>query len=93
MKELTPKEEDQIKKELEKLFNDHIIYTPEERYEENENTINNEHLIGRAGENEEDTIFKNKGLEPKKISEDRLILNHSIKITGNISEVDYMNSL
>ena len=93
VKEITPKEEDQIKKELEKLFNDHIIYTPEERYEENENTINNEHLIGRAGENEEDTIFKNKGLEPKKISEDRLILNHSIKITGNISEVDYMNSL
>ena len=66
VKELTPKEEDQIKKELEKLFNDHIIYTPEERYEENENTINNEHLIGRAGENEEDIIFKNKGFEPKK---------------------------
>ena len=93
MKELTPKEEDQIKNELENLFIDYIIYTPEERYEENENTINNEHLITRAGESEEDAIFKDKKLEPKKIPKERLILNHSIKITGNISEVDYMNSL
>ena len=66
VKELTPKEEDQIKNELENLFIDYIIYTPEERYEENENTINNEHLITRAGENEEDEIFKDKKLEPKK---------------------------
>ena len=77
MKELTPKEEDQIKKELEKLFNDHIIYTPEERYEENENAINNEHLMARAGENEEDTIFKNKGLEPKNIK--KIFINLILK--------------
>ena len=93
MKELTPKEEDQIKNELENLFNEDIIYSTEERYEENENTINNELLKARAGENEENGIFKNKDLEPKKISKERLLLNQAIIITRNISEVDFMNSL
>ncbi len=95
MKELTQKEEDQIRDELEKLFNKNIIFTAGERYEENENTINNEHIKARAGENEEeeDVFFKNKQLEPKKISEERLLLNQAIIITRNISEVDFMNSL
>ena len=35
-------------------------------------------------EEEEDVFFKNKQLEPKKISEERLLLNQAIKITGNI---------
>ena len=68
MKELTSKEEDQIKKELEELFTGDIINTPEERYKKNEETIENEHLKTRAGENEEDTIFKNKDLESKPVN-------------------------
>ncbi len=93
MKELTPKEEDQIKNELENLFIDYIIYTSEERYEENEKTIKNEHLETKAGESKGDKIFENKDLEPKKISEDRILLNQAIIIIINISEVDFMNSL
>ena len=93
VKDLTKEEEDKIKKELENLFNKYIIYAEEEKYEENENIIKDEHLKTRTGESEEEVIFTNKDLEPKKISEDRLLLNQSMKITGDIPEVDYMNSL
>ena len=90
---LTPEEENKIREELEILFTTEIINSQGETYEYNESVINNEHLNTRAGEGKEDEIFTNKKLEPKKISKDRLLLNQVIKITGNIPEVDFMNSL
>ena len=90
---LTPDEENEIRQELEILFNTEIINSEGETYEYNESIINDEDLKTRAGESEKDEIFTNKKLEPKKISKDRLLLNQVIKITGNIPEVDFMNSL
>ena len=90
---LTPDEENEIRKELEILFTKKIINSEGETYEDNEKVIKDEDLKTRAGESKEDEIFENKKLEPKKISKDRLLLNQAIKITGNIPEVDFMNSL
>jgi len=92
VKNLTKEQEAQIKKELEDLYNNHIK-NDSIIYKSNDDIINNEHLKTRAGESKGDVIFENKKLEPKKISKDRLILNQAIEISGNISEVDFMNSL
>ena len=89
---VTKEQEIQIKKELEDLYNNHIKKVTKV-YKSNDDIINNEHLITRAGESKGDVIFENKKLEPKKISKDRLLLNQAIEINGNISEVDFMNSL
>ena len=89
---LTKEQEIQIKKELEDLYNNHIKKVTKV-YKSNDDIINNEHLITRAGESKGDVIFENKKLEPKKIFKDRLLLNQAIEIDGNISEVDFMNSL
>ena len=90
---LTPEEENKIREELEILFTTEIINSQGETYEYNESVINNEHLTTRAGESKQDEIFEDKSIQPKKISKDRLLLNQAIKITGNIPEVDFMNSL
>ena len=89
---LTKEQEIQIKKELEDLYNNHIKKVTKV-YKSNDDIINNEHLITRAGESKGDVIFEDKKLEPKKISKDRLLLNQAIEIDGNISEVDFLNSL
>ncbi len=81
---LTKEQEIQIKKELEDLYNNHIKKVVKV-YKSNDDIINNEHLITRAGESKGDVIFENKKLEPKKISKDRLFLNQAIEIDGNIS--------
>ena len=86
---LTEDEEAKIKKELEDIHNE-IKNLEEKKIEQK---IKDENLITRSSGNDEDKIFTDKNLKPKKISNDRLILNQSIKINGNFSEVDFMNSL
>ena len=63
---LTPNEENEIRQELEILFNTEIINSEGETYEYNESIINDEDLKTRAGESEKDEIFTNKKLEPNK---------------------------
>ena len=92
VKDLTQEEENQIKNELENLFNNHIK-NQVPIYLSNESVINNEHLTTRAGESKQDEIFEDKSMQPKKIPKNRLLLNQAIAINGNISVVDFMNSL
>ena len=86
---LTQDEENKIKKELKKKYatfksvKEIII----------EEKIETEDLITRSGGNDGKNIFKDHSLKPKKISNNRLIINKSIKINGNIKEVEFMNFL
>ena len=86
---LTEDEEKKIIEELEVIHNG--IKNPKEIMAEK--IIQYDDLITRANKSSENIIFTNKNLKPKKISKDRLILNQAINISGNFSEVDYMNSL
>ena len=86
---LTEDEEKIIIEELEEIHNE--IKSPNEIIIEQK--IQDENFTTRSGGNDKDIIFTDKNLKPKKISKDRLILNQAINISGNFSEVDYMNSL
>jgi serine/threonine protein kinase len=86
---LTEDEEKIIIEELEEIHNE--IKSPNEIIIEQK--IQDENFTTRSGGNNKDIIFTDKNLKPKKISKDRLILNQAINISGNFSEVDYMNSL
>ena len=86
---LTEDEEKIIIEELEEIHNE--IKSPNEIIIEQK--IQEENFTTRSAGNDKDIIFTDKNLKPKKISKDRLILNQAINISGNFSEVDYMNSL
>ena len=49
--------------------------------------------ITRGITNNEEKFFKNSELKPKKIPNDRLNVNHCIKINGKLKVVEFMNSL
>ena len=88
---LTEDQENEIRKELKEIHD--IIKQGDEIVLSIESLINDEKLKTRGGETEKDEIFKNKNLEPRYISKDRLILNQIIIINGNFCEVDFMNTL
>ena len=58
------------------------------------------HIIKEEGyvtrgldDNENNQSYFDQNLEPKKISNDRISINHFIKINGTLDEVKFMNSL
>ena len=56
-------------------------------------TLHKEGYITRGITNNEEKFFKNSELKPKKIPNDRLNVNHYIKINGKLKVVEFMNSL
>ena len=84
---LTQDEEDKIKKELDGKYTDFRSVKEVDIGKK----IKDEGLITRSGGDDGNDIFKDHSLKPKKISNNRLIINKSIKINGNIKEVEFMN--
>ena len=80
-------EEDQIKTELNDIYENDIKSTRRELIRIDDK------IKSRSVEDNKNLIFKNKDLKPKKISKDRLSINKFIKINGNLNEVNFMNSL
>ena len=86
---LTEDEENKIKSELKEKYDEFIS--------ENEicvqEKIKSENLETRGGGDDENDIFKDRSLKPKKITKGRLNINKSIKINGNVDEISFMNYL
>ena len=86
---LTEDEEKEIKKELNEKYdkfkteNEVIV----------EDKIESEGLTTRSGGDDDDnSIFKDHHLKPKKITKKRININKSIKINGIMKELDFMNN-
>ena len=92
VRELKKEEEDQIKTELNDIYENDIKSTRRELIRIDDK-IKDEKLKTRSVEDNENLIFQKKNLKPKKISKDRLSINKFIKINGNLNEVNFMNSL
>ena len=86
---LTEEEENKIKDELkekyDKFKSENEIFVEEK--------IDSEGLETRGGGDDENDIFKDRSLKPKKITKGRLNINKSIKINGNVDEIVFMNNL
>ena len=86
---LTEEEENKIKDELkekyDKFKSENEIFVEEK--------IDSEKLETRGGGDDENDIFKDRSLKPKKITKGRLNINKSIKINGNVDEIAFMNNL
>ena len=86
---LTEEEENKIKDELkekyDKFKSENEIFVEEK--------IDSEKLETRGGGDDENDIFKDRSLKPKKITKGRLNINKSIKINGNVDEICFMNNL
>ena len=86
---LTEDEENKIKDELkekyDKFKSENEIFVEEK--------IDSEGLETRGGGDDENDIFKDRSLKPKKITKGRLNINKSIKINGNVDEIAFMNNL
>ena len=80
--------ENEVNEYLEKLYKD--IKDENEEIEIAEK-INEEGYSARGGDNE--VIYFDNNLKPKKISENRLNINHHLIINGALSGVNFMNSL
>ena len=87
---LTKEEEEYIGKQLENIYKERIKTKKEINIEE---YVKANNLITRSFTDDENAIFKDKNLKPKKISKDRLEINQSIRINGNFDIVNFMNSL
>ena len=87
---LTKEEEEYIGKQLENIYKERIKTKKEINIEE---YVKANNLITRSFTDDENAIFKDKNLKPKKISKDRLEINKSIRINGNFDIVNFMNSL
>ena len=92
VRELKKEEEDQIKTELNDIYENDIKSTRRELIRIDDK-IKDKKLKTRSVEDNENLIFQNKNIKPKKISKDRLSINKFIKINGNLNEVNFMNSL
>ena len=86
---LTEEEENKIKDELKEKY-DNFKSENEVFVEEK---IDSEKLETRGGGDDENDIFKDRSLKPKKITKGRLNINKSIKINGNVDEIVFMNNL
>ena len=86
---LTEEEENKIKDELKEKY-DNFKSENEVFVEEK---IDSEKLETRGGGDDENDIFKDRSLKPKKITKGRLNINKSIKINGNVDEICFMNNL
>ena len=87
---LTKEEEDKIGEELGNIYIDKIKTQKEINIEE---YVKKNSLITRSFINDENAVFKDKKLKPKKISKDRLEVNQCLRLNGNFKEVNFMNYL
>ena len=85
---LTEEEENKIKDELKEKY-DNFKSENEICVEKK---IDSEKLETRGGGDDENDIFKDRSLKPKKITKGRLNINKSIKINGNVDEIVFMNN-
>ena len=86
---LTEEEENKIKDELKEKYDN--FKSENEIFVEEK--IDSEGLETRGGGEDENDIFKDRSLKPKKITKGRLNINKSIKINGNVDEIVFMNNL
>ena len=86
---LTEEEENKIKDELKEKYDN--FKSENEIFVEEK--IDSEGLETRGGGDDENDIFKDRSLKPKKITKGRLNINKSIKINGNVDEIVFMNNL
>ena len=95
VKNLSKNEEDELIDELTTIYSelDNTIIDENGNEINIEQKVEKEGLITRSIGNNENALFKDHNLKPKKISKDRLNLNKFIKINGNFSEVNFMNNL
>ena len=89
VKDLSINENDEFIQELNIIYDS--IKDDNERIIEQK--IRVENLNTRCDGKKKMEFFKNHNLEPKQISKDRLNLNQYIKINGNFSALDFMNTL
>ena len=86
---LTEDEEKKIKKELTEKY-DNFKSENEICVEKK---IDSEKLETRGGGDDENDIFKDRSLKPKKITKGRLNINKSIKINGNVDEIKLLRNI